>query len=98
MRSYDGGGVCELVGFYILDVLRKEFGHDKIGLFRDDGLGCLQNLSGPKYEKVKKKSCKIFKQSGLSITVNCNLQITDFLDVTFDLRTDKYYPCRKDHN
>ena len=45
-----------------------------------------------------KKSCKIFKQSGLSITVECNLQITDFLDVTFDLRTDKYYPYRKDNN
>ena len=33
-----------------------------------------------------------------SITVECNLQITDFLDVTFDLRTDKYYPYRKDNN
>ena len=98
MGSYDGAETCELVGLYILDILTKEFGRDKIGLCRDDGLGCFQNLSGPESEKVKKKLCKIFKQSGLSITVECNLQITDFLDVTFDLRTDKYYPYRKDNN
>ena len=42
--------------------------------------------------------CKIFKQSKLSITVECNLQITDILDATFELRTDKYYPYRKDNN
>ena len=98
MGSYDGAGVYELVGLYILYILTKEFGHDKIGLYRDDGLGCFLNLSGPESEKVKKEVCKIFKQSGLSITVECNLQITDFLDVTFDLRTDKYYPYRKDNN
>ena len=98
MRSYDGAKVCEFVGLYILDIPTKEFGHEKIGLYRDVGLGCFQNVSGPESEKVKKKSCKIFKQSGLSITVKCNLQITDFWDVTFDLRTDKYYPYRKDNN
>ena len=90
--------VCELVGLYTLDILTKEFGHDKIGLYRDDRLGCFQNLSGPESEKVKKKLCKIFKQSRLSINVECNLQITDFLDVTFDLRTDKYYLYRKHNN
>ena len=98
MGSYGGAKVCELVGLYILDILTKEFGHNMIGLYRDDELGCFQNASGPESERVKKKLCKIFKQSGLSITVECNLQITDFLDVTFDLRTDKYYPYRKDNN
>ena len=90
--------VCELVGLYILDILTKQFGHDKIDLYRDDWLGCFQNLSGPESEKVKKKLWKIFKESRLSIDVECNLQITDFLDVTFDLRTDKYYLYRKDNN
>ena len=37
-------------------------------------------------------------KSGLSITVECNIQITDFSDVTFDLRTAKYYPYKKDNN
>ena len=29
--SYDGAEVCELVRLYILDILTKEYGHDKIG-------------------------------------------------------------------
>ena len=83
MGKYDRAEVCELVGLSILHILTKRFGHNKIGLYRDDRLGCFQNLSGPESEKVKKKT---------SIIVVCNLQIRDFLDVTFDLRTDKYYP------
>ena len=42
--------------------------------------------------------CKIFKKHGLNITVGCKLRITYFLDVTFDLRTGKYYPYRKVSN
>ena len=49
--SCDGAEVCELVRLYILDILTEEFGHDKIGLYRDDRLGCFQNLSGPEFEK-----------------------------------------------
>ena len=96
--SYDGAEVCELVRLYILDILTKEYGNDKIGFYRADGLGCFRNLSGPQSEKFKKKLCKIFKQSGLSITVEYNLKSTDFLDVTFDLGIDKYYLCRKGNN
>ena len=42
-----------------------------------------------------KKMCKIFKENRLNITVECNLAITNFLDVTFDLKLDTYYPYRK---
>ena len=98
MDSFDGAEACELVGLYILHIFTNEFGHDKIGLYRDKKLGCFQNLSAPKSEKVKKKFCKIFKQSRLSVTAEYNLQITDFLDVTFDLKTDKHYPYRKYNN
>ena len=71
--TYDGSKICELVGLYIRDIFKKEFGHDKIGLYRDDRLGCFRNLAGPESEKVKKKLCKIFKESRLSVTVECNL-------------------------
>ena len=98
MGSYDEAEVSELMGLYILDILKKKLGNDQIGLFRDDILGCFQSLSGPESQKVKKKLCKIFKQSGVGITVECNLPITDFLDITFDLRTEKYYPHKKDDN
>ena len=75
MGSFDGAEVCELVGLYLLDILSEEFGDNRIGLYRDDGLSCFQNLSGPESEKIKKKLCKIFKKHGLSITVECNLRI-----------------------
>ena len=64
MGSFDGAEVCELVGLYLLDILREEFGDNRIGLYRDDGLSCFQNLSGPESEKIKKKLCKIFKKQG----------------------------------
>ena len=67
-------------------------------MYRDDGLSYFQNLSSPESEKLKKKLCKIFKKQWLNITVECNLRITDFSDVTFYWRTGKYYPCRKVNN
>ena len=42
--------------------------------------------------------CKIFKENGLNITVECNSAITNFLDVTFDLKSGTYYPYRKQNN
>ena len=98
MGSYDGAEVCELVGLYLLNLLTNEFGKNNIGLYRDDGLSCFQNISGPDSEKIKKKMCKIFKEDGLNITVECNLALTDFLDVTFDLKSGTYYPYRKQNN
>ena len=65
---------------------------------RGDGLSCFQNISGPESGKIKKKLWKIHKKHGLNITVECNLHITDFLGVTFDLRTGKFYPYRKVNN
>jgi len=95
MGSYDGAEICELVGLYFLNELSKHFDKDDIGLYRDDGLCCFRNLSGPQMDKVKKKIIKIFKDNGLAITTECNLTVTDFLDVTLDLRNNKYYPFRK---
>ena len=86
------------MGLYLLDIIRKKFGGNRIGLYRDDRLSCFQNFSGPESEKIKKKLCKIFKQHWLNTTGTCNLRITDFLNVTFDLRTGKYYPYRQVKN
>ena len=65
MTSYDGAEVCELVGLYLLNLLTNEFVlKHNIGLYRDDGLSCFQNISGPDSEKIKKKKHKIFKENG----------------------------------
>ena len=80
MGSYDGVELCELTGLYILNALSSKFGKEKIGLYRDDGLRCFQNMAGPQAERVKKKICEIFESCGLKITIKTNLQITDFLE------------------
>ena len=75
--------------------LKSEIGGKNIGLYRDGGLSCFENKSGPQLEKIKKKICKTFKDNGLNITVETNLHSTKYLDVTFNLKTGKYYPYRK---
>ena len=80
--KYDGAELRELVGLYLLDLLTKEFGKRNIGLYRNDGLISFKSISGPDLKKIKKKLFKIFKSNGLSITIGCNLIVTDFLDVT----------------
>ena len=42
--------------------------------------------------------CKIFKENFLNITIECNLAITNFLDVTFDLKSGTFYLYRKENN
>ena len=98
MGNYNGAELCELVRLYLLDLLTKEFGKQNIGLCRDDGLSCFENMSGPDSEKIKKNLFKIFKNNGLGITEECNLIFTDILDVTFDLKSATYYPYRKPNN
>ena len=95
MNSYDGAELCELVALYLLYKLSCELGKEQNGLYRDDGLSFLQNLSGPQAEQIKKKICKIFQDCNLKITIETNLKIVDFLDVTFNLTNGKYYPYQK---
>ena len=98
MGSYQGAEVCELVGLYMLEKLGERFGVANIGLYRDDGLGILTNASGPEADKARKDLIHIFKQENLQVTVESNLTATDFLDVTFDLKSNKFFPYRKPNN
>ena len=87
MGSCDGADICDLVGLFLLNLLTSEFGKNNISLYRDNDLSCFQNISGPDSEKIKKKLCKLFKENGLNFTVECHLAITNFLDVSFDLKS-----------
>ena len=98
MGSYDGAEVCELVGLFILDNLSKIIDKNLIGLYRDDGLAILRNMSGPDMEKFRKTITAVFKQFGLKITTESNLHQVDFLDVTFNLYTGKFWPFKKPNN
>ena len=93
-RSWDllGGGIYNL--HQLKNVIRKE----NAGLYRDDGLGILQNLSDPELERIRKRIIKIFKYCGLNITIKMNLKTVDFLDVRFDLVNNTYQPYSKPNN
>ena len=95
MGCYDGAEVCELVGIYILNKLSNIIDIDSIGLYRDDGLGTFESLCGSKIEGKKKNVTKVFKMCGLSIISTTNITSADFLDVTFNLKTESYQPFRK---
>ena len=95
MGSFDGLEICELVGLYLLDKLSNLIGKENVGLYRDDGLAAINSSSGPVLDKMRKNIIALFKNEGLSITIETNLFETDFLDVTFNLATGKFFPSRK---
>ena len=96
MGSYDGCELCELVGLYVLHRLKEKFPEIDFGLYRDDGLGVLKRTPKTKLERLKKDLFKMFKDEfGLAITLDTDLTVVNYLDVTFDLHKDKFYPYRK---
>ena len=95
MGSYDGAEVCELVGIFALSQLPERFNGCDVGLYRDDGLAILRDLPGSAAERAKKDIIKSFQELGLRITIQTNLKVVNFLDVTFNLCNGKYYPYRK---
>ena len=47
---------------------------------------------------MRKNIIALFKNEGLSITIETNLFQTDFLDVMFNLATGNFFPFRKPSN
>ena len=74
-----------------MNVISKE----NIGLHRHDGLGIFKNMSGSEVERNKKDLMRIFKSTGLSITVKTNLKIPNFLNIHFEIKDNIYQPYKK---
>ena len=72
---YDGAEVCEIVGSCILNLLGNILDKDLVGLYRDDSLAIVRNLSGPEIERKRKAIIKLFK------AIQINLKIVNFLDI-----------------
>ena len=98
MGSYDGAQICELVGLYLLNRLSTVIDRSSVDLHTDDGLAAINKANGPKLDRIRKDIIALFKEEGLSITIKTNLIETDFLDVTFNLATKKYFPFQKANN
>ena len=83
----------------LTNVLGERYGKERVGLYRDYGLACFKNVSGPVAEEIRKDVIKISKQVfDLSSTSETNLKIVIFLDVTLNLSTGKYQPYNKPDN
>ena len=95
MGSFDGAEICELVGLFILGTLGNIYGHDLIGLYRDEGLACFENIDGHTSDRIRKHIIKIFKECDLKITIDTHLKVTNFLDVTFNLKSGTFQPYKK---
>ena len=67
-------------------------------MYRDDGLGIFKNMSDPEVQKKKKVVIRIFKCSGLSITVKINLNVANFLDIHLEIKDNSYQPYKKPKN
>ena len=66
-----------------------------IGLYRDDSLAICRNKRGTQFEKIKKKSQRLFKQCDLKITAESNQNIKNYLDVTLHLKDGTFRPYHK---
>ena len=92
MGAYDSAEVTDLVGLFLLSKLQ---GLGLIvGLYRDDGLA-LSPFSPKENEKMKKDISKIFNDYGLKVTIQVNMKVVDYLDVTLDLMTGIHKPFIK---
>ena len=85
MGAPDGAEVCELVGLFLLNEVKRAFPELEFGIYRDDGLAIHRRIPGPRMERMKKDLVALFKSHGLSITIDTNLESTNFLDITLDL-------------
>ena len=95
MGCYDSAEVCEIVGSYILNLLGNILVKDLVGLYGDDGLAIVRNLSAPEIERKRKAIIKLYKECGLNITIQTNLNIANFLDIKMNLDLGTYRPYRK---
>ena len=77
MGSYDGAEICEIVGLYLLNRLSTVIDKSSVGLYRDDGLAAINNVNGPKLDRIRKEIIALFKEEGLSITTEKTLQPCD---------------------
>ena len=96
MGFFDGAEVCEVVGLFMLEEIRKEL-KINCGIFRDDGCGVI-DLPPQGAERVKKKLSAIFRKFNLEITIEANKKRVEFLDIYMDLETEEYGPFMKEND
>lgn len=74
MSGFDSAKIFELICVYILNVLGKKYGKNKVGFYIDNGLA-FESVSGLQHEKIRKNVIKNFKKEfNLNIDSETNLK------------------------
>ena len=87
-----------MVGTFLLYKLSLKYNKSDVGLYRDDVLAILKNISGTKSEKVKKDIQKLCKENELDIVIQCNMKAVNYLDVALNLENCTDHPYQKENN
>ena len=95
MGSYDGGELCELINIYLLSQLCTIISKSDCGLYRDDDLIIQEYINGQQIDHLCKNITKNFTEIGFKIDIETNLEIVDFLDITFNLINGSCKPYKK---
>lgn len=69
----------------MLKQLTYDLNKESISLYQHNDLVVFHNVSKLEIEIEIKQIVKRFEDCELSITIQCNLKMVDYLDVTFDL-------------
>ena len=83
------------MGFFLQDKIISIVGFKIIGLYRDDGLGIIEQTRGTHRERLKKKVINAFNSIGLNTTIKIGSTSSDFLDVSLNLLKNYYQLCTK---
>ena len=91
-----GAELYDLIGLYILYNLSNEYemGH----LYRDGGLAIIRCNNNQEFENKKKRTIKIIKDIGFSITIDVGMTRYNFLDITLDLTNKCHMPYKKENS
>ena len=81
--SWDGAEVTDLVGLYLLSKM-QHLEEMNYGLYRDDMLAVTE-LHGKAAEGLKQKISRVFQAEGLTVKVEVNKKVVDYLNVTLSL-------------
>ena len=92
---YDDAEVCELVGTFLLNKIRKKYDKNSIGLYCDHRLSVFKNKSNAQLGIIKKSFQKTFKDLGLEMVAESYLRNVSYLDVTMNLNDGSSRPYHK---
>ena len=98
MGAFDRAEVCQLFSNFLLHKLPEKYERKSLALYRDDGLAIFKNVNEPGSEKIKKHFCKLLIDQDLDLTIQCNMKVVNFLDITLNLENSTYHPYLKDNN